>query len=234
MRPIAQSLDKLQGEKNVSIGCVMPCLYFVESEITRADLKTKCSVNPRIQAIGLDMQTALLATFKRRFKLFMEFSNSNRELILAALSHPIYKAKWIVDEMDMALAKSLLEEEAQKVAQTNSNIIDNIDELNEIDDDEFLPRQPFPSTRRLSCEDASGIGVEIVRYLEDRDKNSEIFKTYPVIQKIHRKFNTTLSSSGPIERIFSQALIIFTPRRNRISDSTFEKSLLLKINKDLY
>lgn len=234
MRPIAQSLDKLQGEKNVSIGSVMPCLYFVESEITKADLKTKFSVNTRIQAIGLDMQTALLATFKCRFKSFMQFSNINRELILAAVSHPIYKTKWINNEMDMALAKSLLEEEAQKVAQINSDVIGHFDELNDIDEDEFLPRQAFPLTRRLSSEDASGVGVEIVRYLEDRDKNTDILNKYPIIQKIYRKFNTTLSSSGPIERIFSQALIIFTPRRNKISDSTFEKSLMLKINKDLY
>lgn len=234
MKPIAQSLDRLQGEKNVSIGSVMPCLYFVENEIIRAELKTKFSVNPRIQATGQDMQSALLSTFRKRFKLFMDFSNSNRELIVAAVSHPMYKTRWIVDEKFIALAKTFLEEEAQKLVQNNSDINNVFNEIDEIDEDAFLPRQSFPSTRRLSSEDASGVGIEIVRYLEDRDKDSEMLKKYPIIQKVHRKFNTTLSSSGPIERMFSQALIIFTPRRNKISDSNFEKSLLLKKNKGLY
>lgn len=234
MKPVAQSLDKLQGEKNVGIGSVMPCLYFIENEIIKAELRTKFSASPRIQATGQDMQTALLTTFRKRLKLFMQFSDSNRELIVASVTHPLYKTRWIVDEKDIALAKSFLEEEAQKIVQNNFNINNVFDEIDEIDDDAFLPRQSLSSTRRLSSEDASGVGVEIVRYLEDRDKEFEMLKKYPVIQKIHRKFNTTLSSSGPIERMFSQALIFFTPRRNRISDSNFEKSLMLKKNKDLY
>lgn len=48
-----------------------------------------------------------------------------------------------------------------------------------------------------------------------------------------KDYNTTIPSSAPIERFFSKALIVFTPRRNRILSYTFEKVLLYKHNKDV-
>ena len=50
------------------------------------------------------------------------------------------------------------------------------------------------------------------------------------MQKIFLKYNTVLPSSSPVERLFSMANQIMTPRQNRLSDDVFENLLFLKQN----
>jgi len=48
------------------------------------------------------------------------------------------------------------------------------------------------------------------------------------------KYNTALSSSAPVERLFSAGgSIILSKPRNKLSDETFEKLLLLRQNRHL-
>jgi len=54
------------------------------------------------------------------------------------------------------------------------------------------------------------------------------------IRKVFIKFNTTLPSSVPVERLFNTAGQMKVPRYNHLSDSMFEKLLLLKANHSLF
>jgi len=49
-----------------------------------------------------------------------------------------------------------------------------------------------------------------------------------VVKKVFFKFNTLIPSSAPVERLFSGAIQVLTPRRNRLEDKTFEMLLCCK------
>ena len=56
---------------------------------------------------------------------------------------------------------------------------------------------------------------------------------YPQIKDLFIKFNTTIPTSAPVERLFSQAALVLTVRRNRLHDRLLEILVLLKIHKKL-
>lgn len=228
MKPIAVSLDKLQGDKNVSVGSVLPCLHYIKNALGGCELKTKMSTNHKIQAIGNDMARSLKTAFEKRFYPLLTIDDKNRELVLAAVSHPVYKLKWIIVERDLANAKRLFEGEIKNM---ESAPIENLIEDSDIEDDEFISSHVLSSTRRASND--SRWANEAFNFVEDRKKNLEMLDQYPLVSAVFRRYNTTFSSSGPIERLFSQALMIYTPRRNRISHSNFERTLLLRKNQDI-
>jgi len=64
-----------------------------------------------------------------------------------------------------------------------------------------------------------------MNFLSDADKSLSRLHYFPAVQRLFLKFNTAL------ERLFSIAGLIETSRRNRLSDSNFEKLLMLKVNK---
>jgi len=77
----------------------------------------------------------------------------------------------------------------------------------------------------------SGCKVEALQFLSDPSHELEQLKKYPVVARVFIKYNTSVPSSAPVERLFSQAGLILTPRRNKLSDESFETLLLLKKNK---
>ena len=74
------------------------------------------------------------------------------------------------------------------------------------------------------------VDTEVDMYLSDSCKEIARLKIYPCIMTLFLKYNTTLPSSAPVERLFSLGSQIYVPRRNRLTDEHFERQLLLRAN----
>ena len=70
---------------------------------------------------------------------------------------------------------------------------------------------------------------ELDYFMRDPDRLIEMLDRYPQIKQLFIKFNTALPSSALVERLFSQAALILTVRRNRLTDTLLEILILLKI-----
>lgn len=54
------------------------------------------------------------------------------------------------------------------------------------------------------------------------------------LKKAYLKFNTTIPSSAPVERLFSGGGHLMDKKRGKMADKNFEMTLLLKHNKYLH
>lgn len=66
--------------------------------------------------------------------------------------------------------------------------------------------------------------------MNDSKVELDAVESFPIIKKNFIKYNTPLPSSGPVERLFSFASIINSPKRHALSDVNFESLVLLKAN----
>lgn len=175
-----------------------------------------------------------LQVVDERFPDLFQFNSKNKEYILSAITIPSIKADFIEAESDYTFAKQLLIEECKKFKVTTSNGTAPEAQqttTNANTSTKFISFSARRAQRSNSAE--SEIESEVTRYLESLDQNYSMLAAYPLVRQVFFLYNTTLSSSAAVERLFSQSLMIFTPRRNRISAANFEKSLLLKHNKEL-
>ena len=72
--------------------------------------------------------------------------------------------------------------------------------------------------------------AEAISYLADISTKLD-FNVHPQIKQLFLQTNTTPPSSAAVERSFSAGGLIQALRRNKLSDTTFERLLLMKANK---
>lgn len=99
------------------------------------------------------------------------------------------------------------------------------------DDGHISQEDEFFCFGNSEANDRQNVDTEVDMYLSDSFKEIARLKIFPCIMKLFLKFNTTLPSSAPVERLFSLGSQIYVPRRNRLTDKHFERQLLLRANK---
>jgi len=72
--------------------------------------------------------------------------------------------------------------------------------------------------------------VEALNFLDDRSKVLNTLSSYSNVCSTFLKYNTSFPSSAPVEHLFSIGELILTPRRNKLSDATFQQLLMPKTN----
>lgn len=222
--PISRALDVLQGEVNNSQGLIIPVLQSMKSHISSIDDSNN---------IARDFQRILIKVIDERFGHYFEYNAMNTALLLAAVTLPRFKISFIKEKENVDFVKNLLVLECKKMNDETDEIQPDIVQHNECSnqDDFIITYTSNSNSRRHSVE--SQIESEVSSYFLDTSKDTHMLNNYRNVKKVYYEYNTTISSSAPVERVFSQTGMIFTPRRNRISADVFEKIIMLKHNRML-
>lgn len=161
---------------------------------------------------------SLMKSIDNRFGSIMKFTEENKSLFISSACHPLFKLSWLPEE-DCDIVKSWL----RIALQNNDQDVANQSTISDIPTNTYFIRYARQNTAQLQ-------NNELERFLEIQDESVDMLHEYPNIKTLFIDTNTTLSSSGGIERMFSQASLIFQPRRNRLSSTNFERAMFLKIN----
>lgn len=225
MEPVAISLDRMQSEFNGSQGNILPVLISMNHHIE--NLRETSNIIK-------DFKKCMLEIIKERFSKYLSIEAADYDLVLAAITLPQYKTTFIASDEAIIYAKELLTQECKKMAREihqNISTEPHTSSAQDVTDDFIISFATQRNNRRASLE--NDIESEVARFFVDSRTDMKILHEYPHVKEVYFKYNTTLSSSAPVERVFSQSMMIFTPRRNRISSKNFEMALLSKVNRSL-
>ena len=206
MQPLATALDILQGDKNLYIGYLLPTLVSLQNRLQ--------AVKPGLKYAG-PLADAVLAGISQRFLGYFE----RTDLIVASVTLPQFKLRWL-DDAGKEHARSLLYSHACNAQDSSRNAREPDGES---PDEDFFS---FPIER-----ESRSTNAEVDMFLTDTSRDLDSLKKFPLILKLFLRFNIPLPSSASVERLFSLGSQIYLPRRNRLSDSNFERQLLMRANK---
>ena len=254
LKPLSIALDKLQGERDVYYGEIIPILAKLDYDlknIRRGDLNhagpilsaVQNGLEKRLQHFLLQdenvpfidvdniqrmrsntkkQELAKKLAFKRREML----ANTTKDALIATGCHPAFKLKPIMKEKRDNV-KELIKEEALKVsAKTND---DNVQE-EIVKDDYYSDIWSDDENDDDDNAQKNAIDIEIAQFLNDKDASLKMLDKYPRLKIIFLKYNTPLTSSAPVERLFSFGGIIIGGRRGSLTDKNFEKLCLMNAN----
>ena len=165
-----------------------------------------------------------LRGMRKRFQPYLQQDfTAVKYALLATVSHPSFKLKPILKEKRDQLKQELIDT-ANELVSNVSEVFDcsrNSDTYFQWSDDE----EETPQTQKNLT------SIEVLQYLENPNTNLESLHRYPKIGSVFLKFNTSLTSSAPVEHLFSFASMILQGCTGRLTDKNFEKFTLLKANK---
>lgn len=236
LQPIAVALDVLQGQDNTFYGMLLPTLLSVRNTLEKLKLK-------KFKYGGEVLLSACLAALDVRFQAILKLKED--DAIISAVVCPQFKLRWYnVIEENLAVTKEeiklkLMEAceefytEDPQITPERKDDLDSFFDFNESTEQLALTSCSV-STTATGCLTTthvqSKIELELLRYLNDKRKDTAMLRDYPLMQQVFLKYNTCLPSSASVERLFSFATIINAPRRHALTDENFEKLVVLKAN----
>ncbi len=240
MSPFAAALDLLQGEhtNEAYFGAILPTMLELYKKLEAMSSTSIKYCTPLVQALKTGMES--------RFPNLLSFDKAYshaKEYIIAAVSHPYFRLRWI-NPADKPAAQVLFLHELKKNTALDSNLSAANDAANICTDAEHRHGSSssdsffaFTHDVREITDATTSITNEGMSYLQDTQFSKDLsstLKQYPAVENLFRLTNTATPSSAPVERVFSSAGLIFLPRRNRLSDKKFENLLFLKKNSTFF
>lgn len=212
MGPISKGLDYLQGDKYSYYGQLLPTLVSIEVKLDRMNN------NPALTKIK-SIIPKVLERFQERFYAHLNFEESSRDAVVAAVCNPKYKLRWIASEPMQEKAKRMFLEEFNKLGQVVQEGEGDANAVADRSEDDFLIFTQAPP-----------IDNEAKSYLESAGTSYEMLEAYPQVKKLFVRFNTPLNSSAAIERVFNFAGILSDKKRGSMTPSNFSSCMFIKGN----
>ena len=216
LEPLSRGLHILQGEDHCYYGTLLPTLQTIVK-------KTKAEI-PNLSPAATRLAYAIESSIKRRFSHVFD----SKEAIIAALASPKFKVKWVdlqekkdaykqmmIDELRALESVTVIEEDRTSLNTTQHNEKKRDFYEFDTDDDE-------------QTED--DVENEAVEYFKNA-KSLDCLSKYPKIKQLFLRYNVTIPSSAPVERLFSLGSLVLSSRHNRLTDGKFERILLMRYNK---
>ena len=207
LKPLAISLNLFQGEERCFFGLAIPTLLTLKQKLSEKINTTSFFSSNVINAV--------LAGIDRRFAPIF----SSQTAKMAAATMPQFRLWWLSGAEREELRTTLMAEAAH--LDLDNEEADNGDYKLE---DDFFNFGPGGSSNR------QGSKGEVLRYLDGTTKTLHCLRDFPSINKLFLKFNTVLTSSAPVDRLFSHGGGFCTPQQSCLSDEHLEQMLLLRYN----
>lgn len=211
MKPIADGLDYLQGDKTIFYGHLLPALFTIK---TRLNELKRVKLNQEKLPISVEVISPLINAFQTRFKAELSLDESAKLAVIAAVSHPEFKLRWADSEEDATKARDIF--------------INAVNEASSLDPDQEM--QPDTSGGFLCLRPPNVQTNEAIGFLVDSRRDLKSLDSYPAVKKVFKSSNTPLCSSAAIERIFNFAGILNNPKRGSIVPDNFEICVVMKGN----
>lgn len=166
----------------------------------------------------------IFQSIKTRFAEVLE----SEDAIMAAVTLPKFKLRWMrtQDRKDKAKASLL--------AECRKTVLDQDQQAGTSTPTLHLSTNSATEAEFFSFEeeDASTATAEnqVAEYFKSGGQGMDCLNEFALIKRISLKYNAATPSSAPVERLFSLGKLVSTPKRNRLSDQTFEKLLALRYN----
>ena len=130
--------------------------------------------------------------------------------LLASVCHLYFKFRWIslLQESNFGNHEATASQVKNKLKEAVRNC--NFDATNNNAHPDLSSEDDFFKNMDSSFSSDSKNNLELLNYLKDTSKSINSLDKYP-IQKIFKKYNTTLPFSAPVERLFSFASLVHSP-----------------------
>ena len=227
MKPVATALDKLQSETDYYFGFYAPTIYQTFRRLN--GIITNSSGRRFTVPLAKALKQGVLTRFKEICELDLNTSAS-RHVILAAVTHPYFKLRWLPQSSHDDVKKLLLDEAKSKGIQNSSSALTTEIAIRVDEGDSFFEFDSPQLSQVSNGEEKSLTELECLQYLNEESTELQSLNKYSTIKKLFIYYNTPLPTSAPVERLFSYSGLVLGDRRGSLTDDNFEKLVFLKTN----
>ncbi|GBP65008.1 hypothetical protein EVAR_50692_1 [Eumeta japonica] len=208
-KPISEAIRSLEGDKETFYGCLQPELYRMHKMLDLLKQENPVYCGGLIDIIKENIQN--------RFEKYNLHDTRAKDSILAAVSYPFFKLKWVpraekeyVKELFIAELRRFKQEDFKSAHPQTSTL-----KKKQKSESYYMFNDSDSSTTSTDGNNSTCTDLETLQYLRDEDTSLNILNTYPTIKKVFLRYNTCLPSSAPVERLFSYAFTTIHKRKDQ-------------------